>query len=260
VRQVAVRQPTARPVVPMAGAAACYRVGTLRQGRRRLTRRLARSLLMCLLAAASEVPPNERAMGIARRNPDLRSRARRGTRTPPLTRRPPQCRPAPPAQAGAGDGQTTAGRSPTATGRSPTATGRSPMATGRSPVTVRPRRSRARHGRRQDQLQPGAAPDMRQDPVHRGHPHRGPMAVGLRRPGRLSGLPAVVGRNLPAVPLPPRLSAQPRRRQPRSRPRPSGRRRPGRRQPSLRRRASAGGTTGRLQAARPPAAGAAIPF
>jgi hypothetical protein len=127
-----VRQPTARAVVPMVGAACC-RVGMLRQGRQQLTRRPARSPLTCLLAAASEVPPNGRAMGIARRSPDFRSRARRGTRTPPLMRRRLRCRPVLRGQGRGGRGQTTAGRSP--------------MATGCSQVAARPCRSRARHGR-----------------------------------------------------------------------------------------------------------------
>jgi hypothetical protein len=238
VRQVAGRQPTARPVVPMvgaAGSAACYRAGTLRQGRRRLTHRLARSLLTCPLAAASGFPPNGRAMGIARRSPDFRNRARRGKRTPPLTRRPPRCRPAPRGQGSGGRGHPTAGRSP--------------MATGRSPVTARPCQSRAQHGRRQDQLRPGAAPDKCQDKVPRGQLRRGPVRPGSRLRSGFSGLPAAAGRNVPTVRLPLRSSARPSRQQPRSRPRPSGRRQPG-----LRRQSSATGTTARLQAARPPAA------
>jgi hypothetical protein len=243
-RRVAGRRPTARLVVPMVGAAgptACYRVGTLGQGRRRLRRRLARLLLTCPPAAARGFPPNGRAMGIARRSPDFRSRARRGTRTPPLTRRPPRCRPAPHGQGRGGRGQPTAGHSP--------------MATGSSPVTARLRQSRARHGRRQDRLRPGAAPGKRQDKVHRGQLRRGPVRRGSRRRSGLSGLPAAAGRNVPAVRLPPRSSAPPPRQQPQSRPRPSGRR-----QPSLRRQSSARGTTARLQAARPHAAGVGIPF
>jgi hypothetical protein len=258
-RQAAVRQPTARPVAPMVGAepAACYRVGTLRQLLRRLTRKLARSPLTCLLAAASEVPPNGRAMGIAQRSPDLRSRAPRGMRTLPLTRRPPRCRPVPCGQGRAGRGRTTAGRSRVATERSP-------MATERSPVAARPCLSRARHGRCQDQFQPGAAPDKRQDPVHRGQQRRGPVRRGSRRRSGLSGLPATAGLSVPAVQLPPRSNVLPPRRQPRrqpqSRPRQSGRRQSGRRQSSLRRRRSAGGTTAKLQDASPPAVGAGIPF
>jgi hypothetical protein len=253
VHPLAGRQPTARPVAPMAGAAgpaACYRVGTLRQGRRRLTRKLARSPWMCRLAAASEVPPSARAMAMPVRGPELRSRTGRGARTPPLMRRPPRCRPALLGEARAGRSQTTAGCGP--------------MSTGRSPARARACRSRARHGRCQAPLQPGAVRGRRRDPAHRGQPRRGPTRRGSRRRSGLGGLPAIAGRSGLAVPLPPRSSARPPRRQPRrqpqSRPRQSGRRQSDRRQRSPRRQSGAGLTTARLLAARPPAAGAGIPF
>jgi len=255
-RLLAGRQPTARPVVPMAGAAApaaCYRVGTVRQARRRLTCKLARSPWMCRPAAASEAPPSARAMAMPVRGPELRSRTGRGPRTPPLMRRPPRCRPALRGQAKAGRGQTTAGRGP--------------MTTGRSPATARPCRSRARHGRCQAPLQPGAVRGRRRDPVHRGQPRRGPTRRGSRRQSGHGGPPATAGRNVLAVLLPPRSSALPPRPQPRRQPQPqsrppqSGRRRQsGRRQRSPRRQSSAGRTVASLLAARPPAAGAGIPF
>jgi hypothetical protein len=251
VRPLAGCQPTARPVAPMAGAAgpaACCRVGTLRQGRRRLTRKLARSPWMCRLAAASEIPPSARAMAMPVRGPGLRSRAGRGTRTPPLMRRPPRCRPALRGPARAGRGQTT---------------------TGRSPAAARACRSRARRGRRPARRQPGAVRGRRRDPVHHGRPRRSPARRGSRRRSGLGGLPAIAARNVLAVLLLPHLSAPPPRRQPRrqrqSRPRQSGRRQSGRRQSgrrqrSPRRQSSEGRTTARLLAARRHAAGAGIPF
>jgi hypothetical protein len=210
-RQVAGRQPTVRLVVPMAGAAgraAGCRVGALRRGRRRLTRKLARSPLMCQLAAASEVPLSSCALATPVRSPDCRSRAGRGTRTPPLTRRPPRCRLTLRGRGRTGRGQTTAGRGQTTAGRGP-------MATGRSPVAARPCRSRARHGRCQDQLQPAAVRDKRRNPVRRGLLRRGPMRRGSRRRSGLGGLLAIVGPSVPVAPLPPRSSAPPLRRQPR---------------------------------------------
>jgi hypothetical protein len=200
-RQMAGRQPTVRLVVPMAGAAAraaCCRAGALRQGRRRLIRKLARSPLMCQPAAASEVPLSTRALATPVRSRDCLSRAGRGTRTPPLTRRPPRCRPALRGQGRAGRRQTIAGRGP--------------VTSGRSPVAARPCRSRARHGRCQDQLQPAAVRDKRRNPVRRGQPRRGPTRRGSRRRSGLGGLLAIAGRNVPAAPLPPHSSAPPLRR------------------------------------------------
>jgi hypothetical protein len=202
VRQLIGRQRTASAVVPItgpAGLAACCRVGTRRQGRRPLTRKLARLPLTCQLAAASAVPQSARALVMLVHSPAFRSRTRRGTRTPPLTRRPPRCRPARRER-----GQTTAGRGP--------------MATGRSPVKARACQSRARHGRRQDRLQPGAVRDIRRDPAHRGPPRRGPAKRASRRRSGPSGLPAVAGLNALEVLQPPRSSARPRRRQPRRQP------------------------------------------
>jgi hypothetical protein len=217
-------------VAAAAGAAGCCRGGTPRRTGGRLRCKLARCPLRRRPAALSEVRRSARALVMRLRSRDVRAMAGRDTRCRRLTRQPPRCQAALP-------GLTRAGRSPMIMGRSPAITGRGPATTrpglatagcgltttGRSPARALPCQSGGRYGPHQDLLPPGARPDMRLDPQHRGRQRPDPLRHGSRPRSRLSGLPAVADRILSAGPRPPRSTARPRwqppRRRVRSRPR-----------------------------------------
>jgi hypothetical protein len=151
-RQSAARLPM--PMAAVAGPAESCRGGTGHRVGRRPTCKLARSPLMPQPGAGSEVPPSARALAMPPRSRDFRSRdfggrARRGTRTPRLTRRLQRCLLPPPGQSRIGRGQATTARGPMSTGRGPTTTWR-------GPATARPCRSRAQHGRLPDHARPDA--------------------------------------------------------------------------------------------------------
>jgi len=187
------------PAAARAGLAGCCPGGMLHKVGLPLTCKLASRPPMRRSAGGGAVPPSARGLSIrlrrralrsrAWRNRNLRSRAvpsraRRATRIPPLTRRLLRCLPLPPGQNRAGRGQATAGHGPAVTGRGPMSTGREPTTTRPLPMTIRhsrtttgdglvaalPRRSRARHGRRQQRqvLRRDASAGRRPTPLHRG--------------------------------------------------------------------------------------------
>jgi len=269
VRRPVPGQPAGRlpkPTAARAGLADGCPGGTLRKAGRPLTCKLARPPLMRQPVAGSEVPVSSRDRSMRLRRRDFRSRARRDTGTPRLTRRLLRCLPLPPGQNRAGRGQATAGRGPMSTGRGPMITRRSPMTirrspmtTARDPVTAPPCRRRARRGRLQDQARPDVPSGTRPTPPHRGQsrrdrPRRDRPRRGSRRQIGLGGLPVAAGQILTAVRLPAPSSARPRlrsqRQRPRSKPRRSG----------PRQRSSARPTIARLRAADLPSAGAGTPF
>jgi hypothetical protein len=203
VRGPALGEPAGRlpmPTAAPAGPAECCPGGTPRKVGRPLTCRLASLPLMRQPGAGGEVPPSACARTTRVRSRGFRSKARRDTGTPRLTRRPRRCLSLPPGQNRAGRGQATAGRGPMSTGRLPMITrhspmiiSRSPTAIARGPVTAPPRRSRARHGRLQDQVRPAAPSGKRPTPPHRGQSHRDRPRRGSRRQSRLGGRPIVAG-------------------------------------------------------------------